>query len=93
MEVFFRYSVTWIFFFSGFLFQMMFLFLFVNIISILKRNHQSYVKQKLSDEISQDKSRKVADVFIVKPSLFILFWKWSCVMLANSLVKQALSPF
>lgn len=70
MEVFFRYSVTWIFF-SGFLFQMMFLFL--NIISILKRNHQSYIKQKVSGEISQDKSRKVADVFIVIPSCSFYF--------------------
>lgn len=58
---------------SGFPFQITFSF---KIITILNRNHQPYIKQKLSDEKNekkkQDNCRKVADVFVVIPSLFIL---------------------
>lgn len=43
------------------------------LISIPNRNHQAYIKQKLNDEINQDKSRKTADVFVVISSILFLF--------------------
>jgi hypothetical protein len=65
MKVFFLYSITWTFVLA-FPFKRCFPSVYFN------KNYQAYVEQKLSDEINQDKSRRVADKFIGIPSLFIL---------------------